>query len=99
MKVLDLGDVAPLGRVGHRIGCDPLDIDFAGLGIRLDPAWNRVAEGVGEGKAVSGEDVDRWPKRLPTIVRGRDVDLADRKVVVADVNLVLICRSLAREYG
>src|SRR2546425_1801917 len=99
VEVLNLANVAPLGRVLHWVGGDPLDVHFAGLGVHLDPARNRVAEGVDEGEAVSAEDIHRRPKRLAAIVRRGHVDLTGREIMVADVNLILTRRSLAGEYG
>ena len=97
MKIFDLANVASLGCVCHRVGGDPLHVDFAGFRIDLDVAWNRVAEGLRFGDSVLRKDIDRRTEGLPAIVRSRHVDLTGRKVVIADVDLILIRRCLTRK--
>src|SRR5437899_8558672 len=98
MEVLDLGDVAALAKVLHRIRGDPQDVDLGGLRINLDTAGDRVTERIDKGDPIRAEHVDRGPKGLPAVVAGGDPDLADREVVVGDVDLILSGRDGAREY-
>ena len=61
MEILDLGDITALGRIGGRIGGNPLNVHLARFGIHLDSARNGVTEGVRKGDArhrVGHED--RW---------------------------------------
>src|SRR2546426_11173865 len=89
MEVLDLGDVAALAKVLHGVRRDPQNVDLAGLRINLDPAGDRVTEGIDKGNTIRAEHVNRGPKGLPAVVAGGDPDLADREVVVGDVDLIL----------
>src|SRR2546425_10787648 len=89
MEVLDLGDVAALAKVLHGVRRDPQNVDLAGLRINLDPAGDRVTEGIDKGNTVRAEHVHRGPKGLPAVVAGGDPDLADGEVGVGDVDLVL----------
>src|SRR3989442_15851780 len=89
MEVLDLGDVAALAKVLHGVRRDPQNVDLAGLRINLDPAGDGVTEGIDKGNTIRAEHVNRGPKGLPAVVAGGDPDLADREVVVGDVDLIL----------
>ncbi len=82
VEAFDLSDVAALGRVRDRVRGDPFDVHFASFRIDLNPARNRIAEGLGFGHAVLRKNVHRGTEGLPTIVRGRHVDLAGGKIVV-----------------
>src|SRR5207247_9610753 len=64
----------------------------------LNPAGDRVTEGIDKGHPIRAEHVDRGPKGMPAVVAGGDPDLADREVMVGDVDLILSGRDGAREY-
>src|SRR2546427_8980040 len=89
MEVLDLVDVPALAKVRPGVRRDPQNVDLAGLRINLDPAGDRVTEGIDKGNTIRAEHVNRGPKGLPAVVAGGDPDLADREVVVGDVDLIL----------
>src|SRR5947207_8790886 len=95
MEVLVLADVASL-RVLNGTGGDPLGVDLAGSWIHLDAAGDRIAERFDLRIRVRGKHVDGRTECLAAIRRRRDVDLAHREVVVADVDLVLVGREGAR---
>src|SRR2546427_8181951 len=89
MEVLDLVDVPALAKVRPGVRRDPQNVDLAGLRINLDPGGHRVTEGIDKGNTIRAEHVNRGPKGLPAVVAGGDPDLADREVVVGDVDLIL----------
>src|SRR6266700_6920909 len=63
------------------------------------PLGTVLQKGLGFGHAVLRKNVHRGTESLPTIVRGRHVDLAGGKIVVRDVDLIEIRRCLACENG
>src|SRR3989442_7990936 len=98
MEGLDLGNVAALAHVRYGGRGDPQDVDLGGLRVDLDPAGDRVTEGIDKGDPIRAEHVDRRAKSLPAVVAGGDPDLADREVVVGDVDLILSGGDGTRKY-
>jgi len=56
-----------------------------------------LQKGLRLGDSVLRKDIDRRTEGLPAIVRSRHVDLTGRKVVIADVDLILIRGCLTRK--
>src|SRR2546426_11974553 len=98
MEGLDLGNVAALAHVRYGVRGDPQDVDLAGLRVDLDPAGDRITERVGKSEAIRGQHIDRRTKGAAAVVRRGDPDLADREIVVGDVDLIVNGRDSARKY-
>src|SRR5207245_4307305 len=70
-----------------------------GFRIDLNVAGHGVAERLRFGHSVLGEDVDGDAEHLPAIVRGCNVDLARREVVIGNIDLILIGGDFAWVHG